>query len=130
MGLPDLEYDFYGAIIHQAKFGPRREVTLTMELWPTASNGQRKRVWSPGDGKKITVRFGGIHNYPEIDGFFSGWEKQIDKWNSLHYLAYAKEKSSKPGNLYFTMEFDRSGDRVMVHCQSITIREIEDSTQM
>lgn len=125
MKLKEFKYDFYGAIIHKAELGPRREVTLTMELWPTTHNGQRKHSWSRGEGQFITIRFSGINNYSEIEAAFSEWDEQIDRWNGLHYLAYAKDKNSKPGNLHLIMEYDNTETRIRINCQNITIKEIE-----
>src|SRR6266436_1959276 len=65
--------DFYGATICRATIGPRREASLSVELWPVV-DGQRTTTFRRGDGPRIKIRFGKIANIDQVELFFFGWE--------------------------------------------------------
>lgn len=113
MELPDLKHDFYNAIVEEAHLGPRRELKLTLELW----QGNQKR----GEGKQATVRFGGIANFEEVESFFKSFDISRSRWEGLHFLGYDLEHKSKPNSLFIRMQFDRTGNEVLIHCRHLSI---------
>jgi hypothetical protein len=70
--------DFYGAIIREAKIGPRHELSLAIETWPHP----QQRF---GGGEVVRLRFGAIANYEDVKRFFASIPT-----DSLHYLRYLK----------------------------------------
>jgi hypothetical protein len=98
--LSDSETNYCGAIIQDAKPGPRRELTLRIELWPQG------KVTS-GGGKVVTLRFGAIANYEEVQLFFTKVRN-----DGLHYLRELSE--SNPRRHVIEMEFDRGEDRITI----------------
>jgi hypothetical protein len=121
MDVPSLEQDFYNAYILEANLGPRREVTLQMELWPKV-NGERI-PWTAGQGQGplLEVRFGGIENFVEVSAFFESFSDSPNAHCGLHYLAYDETENPKPGRLVLEMEFDSTGDRLKIQCQKLTL---------
>ena len=109
--IPGLKHDYYGALVHEAKVGPRRELTLAIELWPA---GQAR--FRPGDGSPITIRFGGIQNSDEVSRFFA-----VARPDGLHYLRHAPGRPRKAGSLAIEIEFDRSGDRLTILCRNVSV---------
>jgi hypothetical protein len=84
--------NFYGAQIREAKIGPRRELTLLLETWP-------KNSFSFGGRDLVTLRFGALFNFEEVQKFFA---RPINE--SLHYLRYARESNRR--RHVIEMEFD------------------------
>jgi len=119
INLPELEYDFYGAVLVSILFGSRREMTLTFELWPRVGK-QLSASFRQGEGVDIAVRFGGVHNFEDVKAYWESWRQNP----SLHYLRYCDGKHSKPGSLFFEIEFDRTDDHIMIHCQHITVTRL------
>ena len=102
MDLPDLQFDFYGATIDEARVGPRRELSLALS--DMAGNPCAQ------------VRFGGIANFDEVRAFF-----QTPPTDGLHFLRYHPTEASKPGRLVVEMEFDRTEERCLVRCSNIAV---------
>jgi len=119
INLPELEYDFYGAVLVSILFGSRREMTLTFELWPRVGK-QLSASFRQGEGVDIAVRFGGVHNFEDVKAYWESWRQNP----SLHYLRYCDGKHSKPGSLFFEVEFDRTDDYTVIHCQNITVTRL------
>jgi hypothetical protein len=92
--------DFYGAIIREAKLGPRHEISLSIEAWP-----HPKQQF--GEGELVRLRFGAIANYDEIKRFFA-----TTPTDSLHYLRYSKK--STPRRHVVEIEFDESEARITI----------------
>ena len=120
--LPDLKHDFYGAFITEAKTGPRRELHLSVELWPRGVSGQRL-AWRRGEGRIVHIRFGGIANFDTVDAFFTEFANSANSGEGLHHLRYDAGVPSKPGRLFLEIEFDRTGDGIQIRCQSVNIWE-------
>lgn len=97
--------DYYGAVIHEATLGPRRELTLRIELWPTGNP-------TFGGGDLVTLRFGAIANFAEVQRFFADVPT-----DSLHYLRYLNKPKSR--RQVVEMEFDRSGDCIRIDAGNI-----------
>jgi hypothetical protein len=117
MKLPDLKHDYYDAHIADVKIGPRREVTLTMQI-----HVPNRNYWLGYE--TIILRFGGIVNFEAVKKFFDGLVQRltpIETIDRLHYLRYATDQSSKPGSLFVEMEFDRSGEQIRIHCSNISV---------
>ena len=113
MELPNLRHDFHHALIDSVRIGPRREVSMTIEvlLW----EGQRG-YRSPN----INLRCGGIVNFDEVKAFFS-------KYPSLELarLGYAQSQKSKPGNLFIELQSEGTGDKLIIQCSSINVADRE-----
>ena len=113
MELPNLRHDFHHALIDSVRIGPRCEVTMTIQalLW----EGQRG-YRSPN----IYLRCGGIVNFDEVKTFFSKYPRL-----ELAWLDYAKSQKSKPGNLFIELQSERTDDKLIIRCSSITVAESE-----
>ena len=98
--------DFYGAIIREAKLGPRHELILSIETWPHPQQ-------QFGGGKVVRLRFGAIANYEEVERFFA-----TPPTESLHYLRYSKK--STPRKHVMEIEFDRSEARITIIAGSVS----------
>lgn len=92
--------DFYGAIIREAKLGPRHELILSIETWP-----HPKQQF--GGGEVVRLRFGAIINYQEVKRFFA-----TIPTDSLHYLRHSKK--STPRRHVIEIEFDGSEARITI----------------
>ncbi len=114
MNIADLQYNFYGAQISNASIGPRREVILDMELWPER-NGKQVPSWRRGDGTRIIIRFGGIHNFSEATIFFSTWPENRNANCGLHHLGYDPDRTSRRGDVFVQMAFDSTDDSFTIH---------------
>jgi len=60
-----------------------------------------------GGGDVVTLRFGAIANYEEVQRFFTKVRN-----DGLHYLR--ESSKSNPRRHVIEMEFDRSGDRIAI----------------
>jgi len=98
--------DFYGAMIREAKLGPRHELHLTLETWPHPQQ-------QFGGGDVITLRFGAIANYDEVKRFFAKVPA-----DSLHYLRYSSK--STPMKHVVEIEFDRSESRITIVARNVS----------
>jgi hypothetical protein len=98
--IPGIQHNFYGAIIRKVRIGPRRELNLQVETWPEGSHRF-------GGGDAVTLRFGAVSNFAEVQSFFS--KAPID---SLHYIRYLRESHER--RHVIEMEFDRTGQRVKI----------------
>jgi hypothetical protein len=94
------EPDYSGVKIRGAKTGPRRELTLRIEIWP-------KRKATFGGGNLLSLRFGAIFNYEEVRRFFM--RVPLD---ALDYLRELSE--SNPRRHVIEMELDRTGERIRI----------------
>lgn len=70
-----MNLDYRGAVIRSHRFGPRRELTLNLDVRPMTNTAM--------DGSGIVqaaVRFGGISNYKELVEEFGSlnWHETID----------------------------------------------------
>jgi hypothetical protein len=112
MNLPDLKHDFHHALIDSVQVGPRREVTMTIQalLW----EGQSGHL-SPN----IYLRCGGIVNFDEVKAFFNMRPSLEVAW-----LDYAKSEKSKPGNLYFELQAERTDDKLIIQCSSLSVTDL------
>lgn len=126
MDLDELAEAAYGAKIIGGRIGPRRELTIGLELWPTRS-GVRMTTWHPGTGPRISVRFGGISNFDELSAFFAPLLDDREHIDGLHYLRYAKNFAGRPDRFCVGMGFDRSGARIEIHCRTVTVSSSDES---
>lgn len=92
--------DLYGAIIREAKLGPRHELSLAIETWAHP----RQRF---GGGEVVRLRFGAIANYEDVKRFFA-----TIPTDSLHYLRYSKKSTSRKHVI--EIEFDGSEARITI----------------
>ncbi|HKV92250.1 MAG TPA: hypothetical protein VJW20_06860 [Candidatus Angelobacter sp.] len=99
-------------MVREIKLGPRRELTLAIELWPKGNHAF-------GGGPVITVRFGAISNYEEVKRFFEPLAVPSDL---LHYLHYAAKPT--PGKHVIEMEFDRSEAQIRIVAGKLSASEV------
>ena len=98
--IPGIQHSFYGAIIREARIGPRRELRLRIETWPEGSHRF-------GGGDMVILRFGAIANFSEVQSVFA--KPPAD---SLHYIRYLDESNER--RHIVEMEFDRIELRVRI----------------
>ena len=113
MKLPDLKHDFHHAFIDSVQVGPRREVTMTIQalLWE-GSSGHR----SPN----IYLRCGGIANFDEVKVFFN-----MSPSLEVAWLEYAESQKSKPGHLFIELQAERTDDKLIIQCSSLSVTDRE-----
>lgn len=111
--LPSLGHDFNHAPIEQVVVGPRREVTLTISIFPETRPGN-----PPPPAKTVRVRFGGIENFDAVAAFFAAAPHEKSE---LAWLRYAEGRRSKPGCLFFELVFERIDARLVVQCSSLQV---------
>ena len=111
MNLPDLKHDFHHALIDGVQVGPRREVTMTIEvlLWEGQSGHRSSNIY---------LRCGGIVNFDEVKAFFSMCPSLEVAW-----LDYAKSQKSKPGNLFVELQAERTDDKLIIQCSSLSVAD-------
>ena len=103
------EPDFYGAMIRSAKIGPRQELTLLIETWP-------KKKPTFGGGEIVTLRFGAIENFEEIQVLFASLPT-----DGLHYLKESNKSTAR--RRVVELEFDRTGKRVSIIANKIALMD-------
>ncbi|MEO1075680.1 MAG: hypothetical protein AAFX41_06905 [Bacteroidota bacterium] len=118
MNLPDLKHDYSNAVVLDASWGPRREVTLTLGLWPLNGQGRPLVSYRLGESDPVRIRFGGIANYDEAEAFF---REELHEGNGLHYLRHAE--GSKPTALRIEFQWDRNDAKLTICCQNVTVSE-------
>ena len=111
MQLPDLKHDFHHAFIDSVQLGPCREVTMTIQalLW----EGPSGRM-----GPNIYLRCGGIVNFDEVKAFFNTSPSLEVAW-----LDYAKSHQSKPGNLFVELQAERTDNKLVIQCSSLSVTD-------
>ncbi|HZK81685.1 MAG TPA: hypothetical protein VFC46_11470 [Humisphaera sp.] len=111
MELPALVYDYNDALIEHYSVGPRREVTLHVNVvrW----QGSVGRYASP-----VQVRFGGVKNFEEVVAFLK--TKPFER-SELAGLRYSDDQTSKPGDLFIAIAFERTDARIVVSCSNVSV---------
>ncbi|MGI4787831.1 MAG: hypothetical protein ACRYFS_03170 [Janthinobacterium lividum] len=112
-GLPDLP-NRHGDVLESVSFGPRREMTLM--ITPLRWLGTRGY-----HGPAISVRFGGIVNFDEVQSLF---RPRYCKESELNQIEYDEKHISKSGGLHLLLSFERIDVVVPIHCQSLTETEV------
>jgi hypothetical protein len=140
--LTDLAYDFHDAILFEVWIGPRREVTLLLELWP-----RPQVAWQPGTGRGVVIelRFGAIENFVAVRSFLRTFfqvlhpsvrsrplegDPQADAGLerlpfavSLDLLRYDPSRSSRSGRVFIEIDFDGWPDRLNIECRNVRLSE-------
>ena len=98
--------DFYGAMIREAKLGPRHELNLAIETWPHP----QQRF---GGGEVVRLRFAAIANYEDVKRFFA-----TIPTGPLHYLRYSKKPT--PRKHVIEIEFDGSEARITIIAEKVS----------
>ena len=109
MELPDLKHDYSHSVINGVIIGPRREVTLSIQILEWAGQSAQLSAITP-------LRFGGIVNFNEVKEFFG--QHQIME---LAYLRYSSSHHSKPSNLFVELHSEHTDDKLVIQCSSIQI---------
>lgn len=107
MAPPESRRDFYGAIIREAKVGPRHELSLRLETW-------RQEKHTFGGGVFVNLRFGAINNFDDVKKFFHRLPN-----DGLHYLREGRE--SKVDRRVIEIEFDRTESRINIIARKVTM---------
>ena len=104
--------DFSHAVLENVTVGPRRAVTLTLTplLW-VGTAGLRDQT--------VTVRLGGVANLEVAATFFAVQHVPAE----LAKLRYAAWHTSRPGDLFIELIFERVEAQLMLQCHSITMTE-------
>lgn len=112
MSHPKLEYRFHDSCLRDILIGPRREVTLTIDLYP---------IDYP-EKPTVRVRFGGIFDFEKVEAFFSNlYEAEQNGYlDRIDALDYVPEKRSRDGDLHLFVRFDRAGS-LRIHCRHLSI---------
>ncbi len=116
---PELSHDFNHALFEAVILGSRRE--LTLKLSPLVWVGYRGH-----HAPAVTVRFGGIVNFAEVETLF---KLNHQEHSELGWLRYDTKQPSKLGELYLHIEFERVEARIVIHCSSLTFTEPEPDTE-
>ena len=118
--LPVLRYDFYDAVVRALTIGPRREVTLRLEL-RLPPDRQCAAPRHRGRGDLVDVRFGGIDDFERVAAFFRGQADSGGLRAGLHYLRHAAE--SRPGRLVFELQWDSTEAEVRFRCSGLSVSD-------
>lgn len=109
----ELPYSFHDAGIIDIRIGPRREVTLIVDL-DDPNYPPHKRVF---------IRFGGITNLAEVSTFLGEVppEKSDDAYRArIERFDYDTKEQSKSHNLIFQLALDMLG-HVQIRCQNVMV---------
>ena len=71
-------------------------------------------------GPAITVRFGGIVNFEQVQETF---KPRYCKESELNRIEYDQGQFSKLGDLHLLLSFERLNIVVAIHCHSLTVME-------
>ncbi len=128
--LPTLKHIYPWATVKSFEVGPRREITLYMKLWRDDVLNRHEHNWKENrePATIVPVRFGGVENLEEVQAFFERVKAEITKLSPdaiepIGVFDYDREHESKINEIYFRVYFDRSGDKIIIRCQSVTERE-------
>ncbi|MEO8285729.1 MAG: hypothetical protein ABI670_04790 [Chloroflexota bacterium] len=119
MALPEMPYNFHDAGLVQIAVGPRKELTLVVRL--------DDPHYPPR--QKVTIRFGGITNLPEISAFIEQVPPIISEASYMarvDHLDYDAYEPSKQQSLNFRLELDMVG-KLLIRCRNVTIEGEESS---
>ena len=107
--LPDLKHNFHHALVESVQFGPRREVTMTIQalLWEGPSGHRSPNIY---------LRCGGIVNFDEVEAFF-----RMRPSLEVAWLDYSKSQTSKPGNLFIELQAERTDAKLIIQCSSLSV---------
>jgi len=112
----EAERHCYGAVILEARTGPRRELTLKLAVWRRGTATEKAHF---GDWPALTLHFSAIANYAEVQRFFGR-----EDYESLHYLRYASDP--RPRRHVFEMAFDRNDDVIKIIAGNVSIASSDD----
>jgi hypothetical protein len=110
--LPELGKKFSGALIVDVTYGPRQEFTLACH----------EQVWEGQNGhydSGVTyIRFGGVANLDRVKGFFAARPYQSSE---VYVIDYAKNHTSKIGQIFVEVSFERTEATIIVECRNISV---------
>ncbi len=112
MTLPELPYNFHDAEVVSIALGPRREVTLLVDL--DDPNHPPDRM--------VYVRFGGITNFHEVSSFMERVPRSKAPGayrTRIEMLDYDTQEKSKHNSLVFRLVLDPAG-QVLIRCRNVT----------
>ena len=100
-----MKFDYSNARIRDVRLGPRRELTLEVDL------PGRDNTATDGSGiSKVRVRFAGIENYEDL-------VTRLTSDEELHRLSDSPE--SKTHRRVIDLEFDRAAERIRIVAQHV-----------
>ena len=128
--IPALKHVYPWSTVHSFEVGPRREITLYMKLWRKDILNRHDHNWNKNrePATIVPVRFGGVENLEEVQAFFERVKVETIKLSPnaiepIEVFDYDREHESKVNEIYFRIYFDRSGDEIIIRCQSVTEKE-------
>ena len=113
MKLPEIQHDFSHSLITNAVAGPRRELSLTLQI--LRFEGSQGRY-----DNSIIARFGGITNIDEVKSFFAN---SFHSQSELAVLRYNEKSVSKPGHIFIELAFERIEAHLVIQCAHFTLTD-------
>jgi hypothetical protein len=105
-------YDFHDAGLAAVELGPRREASLTAALAMPGRMGNHL----------VTIRFGGIANFNEVEAFFAGVpagsssDRFIDR---VYVLGYDRNELQRCDRRVVHLELETYG-HLTIRCRTVT----------
>lgn len=115
INLPDLRYNFHDSGLCDVAIGPRRELTLGLELDPV----EQHPPFALGGAR---IRFGEIENIDEVRAFFEQLQRQkVPLYHAGRVqLNYARHLESRRNRLIFQVDFEYYGS-CTICCRNVNI---------
>jgi len=117
MTKPPIPFELHDATIVAVSTGPRREVALTIDMYPIVYPNK----------PRIQLRFGGIVNYEAVQQYM---EKLQSERSDDDYLGcriggfqYDTKQESNAGDYWFFLETDWYGP-LRIHCTNMSMTEL------
>lgn len=114
---PEVEYDLHDSSIVSVSSGPRREVSVAIDLYP---------IFYP-DKQRIQLRFGGIENFDTVRRYVDAIRQKADDRDyigcRIDAFHYDTKRESKAGGYWFYFKTDWGGP-VRIHCAKMSITEL------
>ena len=121
MTQPKVEYDLHDSTIVSVSSGPRREVSVTIDLYP---------IFYP-DKQRIQLRFGGIDNFNTVQLYIDKIRQEADDDDyigcRIDAFHYDTKKESKSGDYWFFFQTDWCGP-VRIHCSKMSMTVLQGSS--
>ena len=120
MTKPEVEYELHDSTIVAVSTGPRREVSVTIDLYP---------IFYPNK-PRVRLRFGGIENFEAVQRYVDKIRQEADdeyigcRIDAFHYDT---KKESKFRDYWFFFQTDWCGP-VRIHCSKMSMTELRSAS--
>lgn len=117
MTKPDIEYELHDSTIVAVSTGPRREVSVTIDLYPVFYANK----------PRVQLRFGGIENFDTVHRYVNKLRQESNddyigcRIDAFHYDT---KKESKSQDYWFFFQTDWCGP-LRIHCSSMSMTELQ-----